>query len=294
MGETVEMIDLHAHILPDLDDGAETVEEALEMCRVSYKDGTKTIVATPHILPGIYENDRSTILSKLQELNEAIKKFGVESSEFRVKNFDSTTQRPKDPTHAMTQRPNDLITQLPSDSMTKLKILPGADVHFTADVLHRCKRKEILTVNDNGKYLMIEFAFQGIPYQAEEVLFQLIAAGIVPIITHPERNLEIGQRPQRYLRMIQMGCLGQVTAMSLTGGFGPAVKKVAGKLLTKRLLHIIASDAHSIDRRPPILSAAVGVAEKMVGKEEAYKMVTDYPQAVLDGKKPNVPEPLSP
>jgi protein-tyrosine phosphatase len=125
-------------------------------------------------------------------------------------------------------------------------------------------------------------------------LFQLIAAGIVPIITHPERNLEIGQRPQRYLRMIQMGCLGQVTAMSLTGGFGPAVKKVAGKLLTKRLLHIIASDAHSIDRRPPILSAAVGVAEKMVGKEEAYKMVTDYPQAVLDGKKPNVPEPLSP
>jgi len=275
MGKTVEMIDLHAHILPDLDDGAETVEEALEMCRVSYKDGTKTIVATPHILPGIYENDRSTILSKLQELNEAIKKFGVESSEFRVKNFDSTTQR-----HL--------------DSKAKLKILPGADVHFTADILHRCERKEILTVNDNGKYLMIEFAFQGIPYQAEEVLFQLIAAGIVPIITHPERNLEIGQRPQRYLRMIQMGCLGQVTAMSLTGGFGPAVKKVAGKLLTKRLLHIIASDAHSIDRRPPILSAAVGVAEKMVGKEEAYKMVTDYPQAILEGKKPNVPEPVIP
>ena len=283
MGETVEMIDLHAHILPDLDDGAETVEEALEMCRVSYKDGTKTIVATPHILPGIYENDRSTILSKLQELNEAIKKFGVESSELRVKNFDSTTQRP-----------NDLITQLPNDSMTKLKILPGADVHFTADVLHRCKRKEILTVNDNGKYLMIEFAFQGIPYQAEEVLFQLIAAGIVPIITHPERNLEIGQRPQRYYEMIRMGCLGQVTAMSLTGEFGSGVRRIAKKLLTKRLLHIIASDAHSIDRRPPILSAAVGVAEKMVGKEEAYKMVTDYPQAVLDGKKPNVPEPLSP
>ena len=283
MGETVEMIDLHAHILPDLDDGAETVEEALEMCRVSYKDGTKTIVATPHILPGIYENDRSTILSKLQELNEAIKKFGVESSELRVKNFDSTTQRP-----------NDLITQLPNDSMTKLKILPGADVHFTADVLHRCKRKEILTVNDNGKYLMIEFAFQGIPYQAEEVLFQLIAAGIVPIITHPERNLEIGQRPQRYYEMIRMGCLGQVTAMSLTGEFGSGVRRIAKKLLSKRLLHIIASDAHSIDRRPPILSAAVGVAEKMVGKEEAYKMVTDYPQAVLDGKKPNVPEPLSP
>jgi protein-tyrosine phosphatase len=106
--------------------------------------------------------------------------------------------------------------------------------------------------------------------------------------------MEIGQRPQRYYEMIRMGCLGQVTAMSLTGEFGPGVRRIAEKLLSKRLLHIIASDAHSIDRRPPILSAAVGVAEKMVGKEEAYKMVTEYPQAVLDGKKPNVPEPLSP
>jgi len=283
MGETVEMIDLHAHILPDLDDGAETVEEALEMCRVSYKDGTKTIVATPHILPGIYENDRSTILSKLQELNEAIKKFGVESSEFRVKNFDSTTQRP-----------NDLITQLPNDSMTKLKILPGADVHFSSDILQRLEKKEIVTVNDQGRYLMVEFAFQGIPYQAEEVLFQLLTKGIIPIISHPERNMEIGQRPQRYYEMIRMGCLGQVTAMSLTGEFGPGVRRIAQKLLTNRLIHIIASDAHSTDGRPPILSAAMKAAEKIVGKEEAYKMVTDYPQAVLDGKKPNVPEPLSP
>jgi protein-tyrosine phosphatase len=277
------MIDLHSHILPNLDDGPRTIEDSIQMCRVSYKDGTKTIVATPHILPGIYENDRSTILSKLQELNEAIKKFGVESSEFRVKNFDSTTQRP-----------NDLITQLPNDSMTKLKILPGADVHFSSDILQRLEKKEIVTVNDQGRYLMVEFAFQGIPYQAEEVLFQLLTKGIIPIISHPERNMEIGQRPQRYYEMIRMGCLGQVTAMSLTGEFGPGVRRIAQKLLTNRLIHIIASDAHSTDGRPPILSAAMKAAEKIVGKEEAYKMVTDYPQAVLDGKKPNVPEPLSP
>ena len=277
------MIDLHSHILPNLDDGPRTIEDSIQMCRVSYKDGTKTIVATPHILPGIYENDRSTILSKLQELNEAIKKFGVESSEFRVKNFDSTTQRP-----------NDLITQLPNDSMTKLKILPGADVHFSSDILQRLEKKEIVTVNDQGRYLMVEFAFQGIPYQAEEVLFQLLTKGIIPIISHPERNMEIGQRPQRYYEMIRMGCLGQVTAMSLTGEFGPGVRRIAQKLLTNRLIHIIASDAHSTDGRPPILSAAMKAAEKIVGKEKAYKMVTDYPQAVLDGKKPNVPEPLSP
>ncbi len=151
-----------------------------------------------------------------------------------------------------------------------------------------------MTVNDQGRYLMVEFAFQGIPYQAEEVLFQLLTKGIIPIISHPERNFEIGQRPKRYYEMIRMGCLGQVTAMSLTGEFGPGVKKVAEKLLAHRLIHFIASDAHSISGRPPTLSAGVKAAEKIVGKEEAQRMVTEYPQAVIDGRRPNVPEPLSP
>jgi protein-tyrosine phosphatase len=75
----IEMIDLHAHILPRLDDGAESLEESVEMCRISYGDGVRTIVATPHILPGVYKNNRSTILAKTQELNEAVRKFGVGS-----------------------------------------------------------------------------------------------------------------------------------------------------------------------------------------------------------------------
>jgi protein-tyrosine phosphatase len=120
-----------------------------------------------------------------------------------------------------------------------------------------------------------------------------MARGIIPIITHPERNLEIGQRPKRYGEMIRMGCLGQVTGMSLTGGFGSGVKQTAEKLLKNRLVHIIASDTHSLARRPPVLSLAVREAEKIVGKEEAQRMVTDYPQTVLEGKKPHVPEPLS-
>ena len=92
--------------------------------------------------------------------------------------------------------------------------------------------------------------------------------------------------------MIQMGCLGQVTAMSLTGGFWPEVRRLAEKLLSNGLIHIIASDAHSIDGRPPILSHAVRAAARMVGQEEALRMVTEYPQAILEGKRPDVPEPI--
>jgi protein-tyrosine phosphatase len=84
--------------------------------------------------------------------------------------------------------------------------------------------------------------------------------------------------------MIRMGCLGQVTAMSLTGEFGSRVKRIAERLVKKRLIHFIASDAHSIDGRPPILSESVRAAAKIVGKEEAQKMVTEYPRAILEGQ----------
>lgn len=247
------MIDLHNHILFGIDDGPNAIEESIQMCRIGHQDGIRTIVATPHILPGIYQNNRSTILNKVQELQSA-------------------------------------ICHLPS----AIRILPGADVHFSSDILHRYEEGEIVTVNDQGRYLMVEFAFQGVPYQAEEVLFKLLTKGITPIISHPERNMEIGERPKRYYEMIRIGCLGQVTAMSLTGDFGTGVRRIAEKLLSKRLIHIIASDAHSADGRPPILSTAVKAAGKIVGKEEAMRMVTEYPQAILEGRKPNVPEPLSP
>jgi protein-tyrosine phosphatase len=152
----------------------------------------------------------------------------------------------------------------------------------------------IMTVGDGGKFLFIEFPSQGIPYRTEEILFQLMGRGIVPIITHPERNVEISQRPHRYYEMIRKGCLGQVTAMSLTGEFGPGVRQVAEKLLKNRLIQFIATDAHSINGRPPILSASVKAAAKIVGKKEAEKMVTEYPEAILQGRRPNIPEPLSP
>ena len=277
-----EMIDLHAHILPRLDDGAESLEESVEMCRISCRDGVRTIVATPHILPGVYKNDRSTILAKTQELNEAITKCGLRNAELGI-------QTP----HANPENSSSNHSALRTPS-SEFRILPGADVHFTPNLLQLCENGEIVTVNDDGRFLMVEFDFLSLPYRGEEVLFQLIAHGIIPVITHPERNLEIARAPQRYYQMIKMGCLGQVTAMSLTGEFGSERRRVAERLLAHRLIHFIASDTHSVNERPPLLSPAVREAEKIVGREEAQKMVTEYPRALLEGRRPDVPKPLSP
>jgi len=274
------MIDLHSHILHGLDDGPETMDESIQMCWISYRDGVRTIVATPHTLNGSYQNNRSTILAKVEELNALIKKSGVQSSELGV-------EYPKleDFYHCQSA-----ICNL--QSAIELKILPGADVHFSNEILHQLDQGEVTTVGDGKKFLILEFPFHTIPFGAEDVLFQLMARRITPIISHPERNLEITRRPKRYYEMIRMGCFGQVTAMSLTGGFGAKIKGFAEKLLKKRLIHLIASDAHSVDGRPPILSTAIKEAEKIIGREEAQKMVTEYPKAILEGRKPYVPDPI--
>jgi len=291
------MIDLHTHILHGMDDGARSLTQSLEMVRIGYRDGVRTMVATPHTLNGIYQNDRETILAKVQELNNALKKCGTRNAERGIQNLESKNffyshSAINNPQSNESLCSNSAIRN--PHSAIPMKILPGADVHFCKEILFQLEQGNVTTVGDGGTYLFVEFPPQGIPYRAEELLFQLLAKGIRPIISHPERNLEIRQRPLRYYEMIRMGCLGQVTAMSLTGDFGPRVKRLAEKLLTSRLVHFIASDAHSRHKRPPIVSAAVSAAKKIVGQEEAQRMVTEYPQAVLDGRRPDVLEPIPP
>src|SRR4030043_224578 len=208
------MIDIHSHILPGLDDGPQTMEESIQMCRIAYQDGIRTIVATPHTLNGVYQNGKSIILSKVEELNNALS-----NSEL--------------PAFAETLRAG----RRTQNSELPLKILPGSDVHLCETTLQQVDQGEAITIGDGGKYIMIEFPSQAIPYQGERVLFQLLGRGLIPIISHPERNLEIGKRPGRYYEIIKMGCLGQVTAMSLTGEFGPKVRQWAEKLLKSWLVH---------------------------------------------------------
>ncbi len=263
------MIDLHSHILHGLDDGPETLDQSLEMCRRAYSDGIRTIFATPHVMNGVYESDRPVILARIEELKGALCR-----CEFR----NSTRGQPFGEGGSFVQ--------------PDLRVLPGADVHLDEAILRHLRQGRLMTLGDKGRYLLLEFPYHGIPYLTEKILFELLANGITPIITHPERNPEVERNLPRYYQMIEMGCLAQVTAMSLTGGFGPEVKRLGEKLLVHGLVHIIASDAHSIERRPPVLTSAIRAASKLVGDDEAKRMVSDYPQSILEGKRPNVPKPV--
>ena len=175
----------------------------------------------------------------------------------------------------------------------QLELHAAADVHLCPHMLELVASGDAFTVNDEKKYILLELPSQAIPKGVKDEIFELKLHGITPIITHPERNAIIQHDSDILYDLVSMGALGQVTAMSLTGGFGVFVRRAAEVMLKQRLVHIIASDAHSSDNRPPVLSRAVEHAAEILGSyKEAMRMVTEVPAAILAGETPDISEPI--
>ena len=169
----------------------------------------------------------------------------------------------------------------------------GAEVFVHAEVA-RAVEKYRFTV-DQTSYVFLEFASDGVPVGAANMLAQLMSKGFVPIISHPERNRGFAARPELLFEFVSMGCAAQVTGASLTGELGKDARTAAGLFMVNNLVHIIASDAHGALGRPPGLSRAVEAAAKIVGESKALAMVTEVPRAILDNKAlPDWGEPENP
>lgn len=241
------MIDLHSHILPGLDDGAASWAESLAMCRLAVEDGITEMVASPHILAGLYNNNLKNITAKVLELKDRL-----------------------------------------DEQKLNLKIHVGGDIRITPEILLVRNQNRLPLLGKNGcKYLLLEFPSQLVPPASRQLIFLLVTQGVIPIITHPERNFAMQQNPKILLDLINNGAYCQLTAMSITGGFGPLVQRCALYFLKNCWVHVIASDAHSPDLRPPLLSAAVKAAGEILGAREAEKLVRDNPAAVLEGRAIN-------
>ncbi len=247
------MIDIHCHILPGIDDGPETIDEALEMCRMTYADGVKIIVATPHFNPGVYEPASAKIMQLIDELETRAKEKGI-----------------------------------------NIKILPGADVAVTPELPVHFKKEEYLTINRTGRYFLAEFPPASVPPKWDAFLLSLLSSGMVPVITHPERNPWFIEHPEALYSVVSKGVMVQITAMSITGGFGDEAQEYSIFLLQNNLAHVIATDAHSAAWRPPLLSEAVKFAADVIGEERAKALVTTIPASIIEGKSILLPEPVQP
>lgn len=247
------MIDLHSHILPGFDDGAGNLEDAVSMARRAAGDGIRTMVATPHLLELGARDWQRDVEAGREALQERLDREGIE-----------------------------------------LRVVPGAEVFITPDLAGWVSRGRVPVLGSGLseiRYMLIEFPLQQVPPFADQVVFELMVAGIVPVIAHPERCLDIIKNPDRFYEFRARGVLGQLNAGSLSGAFGPRVRETAEVLLTHNMVQVIASDGHGTRSRPCNLSLAVEVARRLAGEELAERMVSDVPRAILAGEEVSWPEP---
>jgi protein-tyrosine phosphatase len=173
-----------------------------------------------------------------------------------------------------------------------LEVYPGAEIRLDLDLPAALASGEILTVNDNQRFVLIELLPEILPQNLENLFWDLQVRRIRPIISHPERNAALLRDPERLFRWTEMGILTQVTAASLLGSFGETVKRFTVTLLEHRMVHIIATDSHGLGMRSPRLSAGYEEAARIVGRESASMMVRDTPLRIIRGETVLTPDPV--
>ena len=167
-----------------------------------------------------------------------------------------------------------------------LELVVGADTHLAPDLVESLRNLRVPTLN-NSRYLLLEPPHHTAPPRFEDSVFQLMTSGIVPVITHPERLSWIEGNYPAFARLVRAGAWMQVTSGSLTGRFGRRPKYWAERMLDEGLVHILATDAHHIDRRPPLLAEGRDAAASRVGEIEAWHLVRTRTRGILDNIAPD-------
>jgi protein-tyrosine phosphatase len=175
-----------------------------------------------------------------------------------------------------------------------LSLVCGADTHLVPDLLSRLRDGSVPTLNDS-RYFLLEPPHHVAPPRFEASVFELMTAGYLPVITHPERLSWIETHYDVMQRLAARGAWMQVTAGSLAGRFGKRPRYWGERMLSEGMVHLLATDSHGVDKRPPQLAQGRDLAAQRIGEAQAALLVRDRPRAILMNLPPSaVPAPQAP
>jgi protein-tyrosine phosphatase len=233
------VIDIHHHCLPALDDGPRELEEAVALCRQSADEGISTIVCTPHVLRGRWQNDSRQVLE------------------------------------AAMSRLQDALGGGPP------QLLLGSEYFFAHDITEVLESGRGIVPLAGSRYVLVEFAAHVVPPMVEQPLYRMQLGGWIPVIAHPERNSIFQAKPELLASLVRLGAKVQVTAASFLGDFGADAERVAKELLERELVHVVATDAHNLTRRPPRAYAAREAVTRLAGAARAEALFVTNPAAIV-------------
>ena len=235
------IIDLHSHLIPGVDDGAQTLEDSLKLAKLAVEEGIEHIVLTPHHRNGQFNNYAETIVKQTEELQQAYDKAGI-----------------------------------------PLTVYPGQEIRLTESFMDDLFDQKLLSLDGGGKYYLIELPTKRVPTIAKEYLQMMIDHGITPIIAHPERNAEIMKDYSILQEFIEMGCIGQLTAISFSGNIGEEFLNVARDFIRLGLVQIMSSDVHHIEWRPFNMKTGYKRMEREFGIEKVNQF-KDNARSIING-----------
>lgn len=184
------------------------------------------------------------------------------------------------------------ISELQQATGNVVRIHRGCDFHLSAANIEDALRNPRKYAINHHSYLLVEFSDFVIPPTIDGIFEQMAAVGIIPVITHPERNRLLCDQASRIRAWIEHDCRVQITAQSLLGRFGRAAKAFSTTLLKHEMVHFVASDGHDLTNRPPVLAEAFRYVAKTFGNTKAETLFITNPKAAIVGSF--VELPLSP
>jgi protein-tyrosine phosphatase len=234
-----------------LDDGPVTVEESLSMARMAARDGTDIIVATPHYRDMELEHKSGRVIRELTDtLNAALRS--------------DSARRNSPSVRIVTGMTNRLDTSLP-------------------DLVDS---ENAITIN-RTRFLLVEPPYNRLPSYVEDVVGRLLTQRLVPVIAHPERNVEFQKNPKRLQNLVDEGAIVQIAAGSITGRYGTAARRAAEQFIRRGIAHVVASEMHtSVSPRSPVLSEAFEIVATLVDEREAVDLFETNPNMILEGRSP--------
>lgn len=236
--ERLHVIDLHSHILPELDDGSRSLNESLAMARMAVEGGIREMAATPHCMEGRAREVRFA----WELLGEALQETGI-----------------------------------------PLKLHLGMEIFGTEETVRLLKAGKLFTLN-GSRYPLVEFGFRSSGEEETEILKELVRAGYVPVVAHPERYAYLQQEYTLVNEWKKLGCLFQVNRGSLLGRFGRSAQALAEAMVERDFADVVATDAHSPRMRTPWLR---DVRERLGGRfspELARRLLADNPKRILNNE----------
>ena len=239
------MIDIHSHIVFDVDDGPKNKAESKALLEEAYAQGVRTIVSTSHRRKGMFETPEDKIAANFSE-----------------------------------------VKQLAQEIAPDLNIVYGAEIYFTSDVLEKLEQNIIPKLN-GSRYALIEFSMNT-PYRdIHSALTKVLMLGITPVVAHIERYHTLENDEKKVRELINMGCYMQINSSSvlkprLFGDTYKFMKKRARYFLDKDLVHVVASDMHNLDNRPPYMREAYELIAKKYGAEKARELFEINPSNIIN------------